>query len=136
MKNTITGIKMLMGKRFESSEVQNELGEVAYRMVSHAGKVGLPVREEPSCARPAPPMPCDSHAQCALCVRSDGVPTATQVMYNDEEVIMTPEKCMGMLLKCMQKIAEKSQGAPVTDCVLTVISERHPSAIMAPSELL
>ena len=46
-------------------------------------------------------------------------------MYNDEEVMMTPEKCMGMLLKCMQKIAEKSQGAPVTDCVLTVI--RTPS---------
>ena len=53
-------------------------------------------------------------------------------MYSGEEVMMTPEKCMSMLLTCMQKIAEKSQGAPVTDCVLTVIRtplERHQNAI-------
>ena len=59
-------------------------------------------------------------------------------MYNGEEVMMTPEKCMGMLLTCMQKIAEKSQGAPVTDCVLTVIrtpSERHQNAIRASVKL-
>ena len=66
MKNTITGLKMLMGKRFDSSEVQNELGEVAYRMVNHAGKVGLPVREEPSSARRAPHIPYDSHARCGV----------------------------------------------------------------------
>ena len=45
---------------------------------------------------------------------------ATQVQYNDEQVVMTPERAMSMLLKCMQNIAVQDQGAAVVDCVLAV----------------
>lgn len=53
------------------------------------------------------------------------------VQYNDEEVMMTPERAMSMLMKCMQNIAQTDQGgAPVTDVVVAVPSyftdaERH-----------
>jgi len=84
LKNTITGIKAVIGKKFHSDDIQKERDLVGYNMVDVAGKVGIPVQ------------------------------------YNDEEVMITPERAMSMMLKCMQKIAEEDQKAPVTDCVMSV----------------
>jgi len=42
------------------------------------------------------------------------------VQYRDEEVVLTPERVYAMFLKSLQGIAERSQGAPVTDVVLSV----------------
>ena len=55
---------------------------------------------------------------------------ACPVMYNDEEVMLTPERAMAMLMKCLQGIAELDQGGSVTDVVISVPSyftdsERH-----------
>ena len=52
------------------------------------------------------------------------------VSYNEEEVVLTPERAMSMVLKCMQFIAELDQKGPVTDVVLSVPhyftdAERH-----------
>ena len=84
LKNTITGMKAIVGKKFHSEDVQKEMDLIGYRLVDVAGKVGCPV------------------------------------MYNDEEVMITPERAMAMLMKCLQKIAEMDQGAPVTDVVVSV----------------
>ena len=84
LKNTITGMKAIMGKKFHSDDIQLEMDLVGYRMVDVAGKVGLPVN------------------------------------YCDEEVMLTPERAMAMLMKCMQGIAELDQGSPVTDVVVSV----------------
>jgi len=43
LKNTITGMKAIIGKKFHSECVQKEMDLVGYRMVDVAGKVGLPV---------------------------------------------------------------------------------------------
>jgi heat shock protein 4 len=86
LKNTITGMKAIMGKKFHSDDIQLEMDLVGYRMVDVAGKVGLPVN------------------------------------YCDEEVMLTPERAMAMLMKCMQGIAELDQGSPVTDVVVSVPS--------------
>ena len=84
IKNTVTGLKQIIGKKFHSEEIQNEMKKVAYNMVDVAGSVGIPVQ------------------------------------YDDGEVVLSPEKVMGMFLKSMQKIAEDAQGTPVTDVVLSV----------------
>jgi len=42
------------------------------------------------------------------------------VQYRGEEVVLTPERLLSMFLKSLQGIAERSQGAPVTDVVLAV----------------
>jgi len=94
MKNTVTGMKAIIGKKFHSEEIQSEMGKVAYNMVESAGA------------------------------------TAVSVNYNDEQITVSPERCMGMLLKSMQAIAEKEQSGPVTDVVLSVPpyftdAERH-----------
>jgi len=94
LKNTITGVKAVLGKKFHSEDVQQEMELVGYRIVDRAGDVGLPVN------------------------------------YADEEVMLTPERAMAMLMKCLQKIAEMDQNAPVTDVVCAVPSyftdaERH-----------
>eukprot|EP00908_Phaeocystis_cordata_P011024 Transcript_21867.p1 GENE.Transcript_21867~~Transcript_21867.p1 ORF type:complete len:820 (-),score=464.81 Transcript_21867:172-2631(-) len=94
IKNTVTGLKQIVGKKFHSEEIQSEIPKAAYKMVESLGNVTIPVR--------------------AL----------------GEETVMTPEKCMSMMLKTMAKIAEADQGAPVHDCVLAVPAyftdaERH-----------
>ena len=95
MKNTITGIKAIVGKKFHSEEIQSEMGKVAYQIVeSGAGGTGV------------------------------------KVQYNDDDLVISPERAMSMLLKAMQKIAEEDQKAPVTDVVLSVPAyftdaERH-----------
>ena len=94
LKNTITGMKAIMGKKFHSDPIQQEFQWVGYTMVDVAGKVGIPVS------------------------------------YNDEDVMLTPERAMAMLMKCLQAIAELDQGSPVTDVVVSVPSyftdaERH-----------
>ena len=103
LKNTVTGMKAIIGKKFHSEDIQLEQELVGYRMVDVAGKVGLPV------------------------------------MYNDEEVMLTPERAMAMLMKCLQGIAEMDQGCAVTDVVVSVPSyftdaERHATVIVLPSE--
>lgn len=94
LKNTITGMKALVGKKFNCKDVQDEAELVGYKLVDVAGGVGIPVQ------------------------------------YNDEDLMMTPEKAMSMLMKCMKKIAELDQGGPVSDVVVSVPSyftdaERH-----------
>lgn len=91
LKNTVTGMKAIIGKKFHSADVQMEMDLVGFRMVDVAGKVGCPV------------------------------------MYNDEEILLTPERAMAMLMKCLQGIAERDQGAAVTDVVVSVRSahQRH-----------
>jgi len=94
LKNTVTGMKAIIGKRFHSEDIALEQELVGYKMIDVAGKVGIPVQ------------------------------------YNDEEVVLTPERAMSMLMKCMQKIAELDQNGPVTDVVVSVPSyftdaERH-----------
>jgi len=94
IKNTITGPKALLGKKFHSDDIQAEIPLVAYAIADQAGSVGIPVQ------------------------------------YNDEELMVTPERAMSMLLKCMQKIAVEDQGSPVVDCVIAVPTyftdhERH-----------
>ena len=84
LKNTITGMKAIIGKKFHSDLVQREIDLVGYPIVDVAGKVGCPVQ------------------------------------YCDEEVMLTPERATAMLMKCLQKIAEMDQGAPVTDVVVSV----------------
>ena len=58
LKNTITGPKAIIGKKFHSDDIQQEMDWVAYKMVDSAGKVAIPVN------------------------------------YNDEEVMITPERAM------------------------------------------
>jgi len=94
LKNTVTGVKAVLGKKFHSEDVQKEIDLVGYKMVDVAGKVGIPVQ------------------------------------YNEEEVMLTPERAMSMVFKCMQKIAELDQGTAVTDVVVAVPTyftdaERH-----------
>eukprot|EP00324_Dicrateria_rotunda_P004601 CAMPEP_0206162974 /NCGR_PEP_ID=MMETSP1474-20131121/11129_1 /ASSEMBLY_ACC=CAM_ASM_001110 /TAXON_ID=97495 /ORGANISM="Imantonia sp., Strain RCC918" /LENGTH=537 /DNA_ID=CAMNT_0053565377 /DNA_START=13 /DNA_END=1622 /DNA_ORIENTATION=- len=84
LKNTITGPKAVIGKKFHSEDVQSEIPLVAYSLVDVAGNVGIPVQ------------------------------------YNDEELVLTPERAMSMLLKCMQNIAVQDQGTPVVDAVISV----------------
>lgn len=84
LKNTITGMKAILGKKFHSEDIQSEMDLVGYRMVDKGGNVGIPVN------------------------------------YNDDEVMLTPERATAMLLKCLQKIAEEDQKGPVTDVVLSV----------------
>jgi heat shock protein 4 len=86
MKNTITGIKAIIGKKFHSEEIQNELPRVAYTMTDVAGSVGIPVQ------------------------------------YNEEEVVISTERAMSMLLSCMRQIAQREQaaGVEVKDVVLSV----------------
>jgi len=86
MKNTITGIKAILGKKFHSEEIQNELPRVAYKLVDVAGSVGIPVQ------------------------------------YNEEEIIISSERAMSMLLSCMRQIAQREQaaGVEVKDVVLSV----------------
>ena len=86
LKNTITGMKAVMGKKFHSEDIQKEMGLVGYRMTDQAGKVGLPVN------------------------------------YCDEEITLSPERAMAMMLKNLQKIAELDHGSAVTDVVLSVRS--------------
>lgn len=45
LKNTVTGVKAIIGKKFHSEEIQNEIPLVAYDMIDCAGDVGIPVRE-------------------------------------------------------------------------------------------
>ena len=94
LKNTVTGMKAIIGKKFHSESIQKEADLVAYTMVDQAGKVAIPVQ------------------------------------YNDEQVMISPERAMAMFMKCLQKIAEMDQGMPVTDVVVAVPSyftdaERH-----------
>ena len=49
LKNTITGPKAIIGKKFHSEDVQAEIPLVAYTMKDVAGDVGIPVRP---CERP------------------------------------------------------------------------------------
>lgn len=88
LKNTVTGIKAIVGKKFHSDEIQTEQGLVAFNMVDTAGNVGIPVQ------------------------------------YNDEQITLTPERAMAMLMKCLQGIAEEDQKSPVTDVVISVSSTR------------
>ena len=94
IKNTVTGLKAVLGKKYHSEEIQNEITKVAYNMTESLGNVTIPVS------------------------------------LKGEESVMTPEKCMSMMLKTMAKIAEADQSAPVHDCVLSVPAyftqaERH-----------
>ena len=94
IKNTVTGLKAVIGKKYHSEEIQNEITKVAYKMTESLGNVTIPVS------------------------------------LKGEESVMTPEKCMSMMLKTMAKIAEADQAAPVHDCVLSVPAyftqaERH-----------
>lgn len=43
LKNTITGPKAIIGKKFHSEDIQQEMDWVAYKMVEQAGKVVIPV---------------------------------------------------------------------------------------------
>ena len=63
LKNTVTGMKAIIGKRFHSEDIALEQELVGYKMIDVAGKVGIPVQ------------------------------------YNDEEVVLTPERAMSMLMK-------------------------------------
>ncbi len=78
---------------------------------------GGPLRISPGLSprsSPAPPQ----HAAYQIVDQAGAA--AISVNYNDEQLTLTPEKCMGMLLKSMQQIAEKHQGGAVTDAVLAV----------------
>jgi len=43
IKNTVTGLKQIIGKKFHSEEIQSEIPKVAYKMVESVGKVTIPV---------------------------------------------------------------------------------------------
>lgn len=43
LKNTITGPKAIIGKKFHSDDVQNEIPLVAYNVTDVAGDVGVQV---------------------------------------------------------------------------------------------
>ena len=68
LKNTITGPKAIIGKKFHSEDIQAEIPLVAYEMIDSAGDVGIPVRSTAhDCAAPtrvvsaptgATPQPC------------------------------------------------------------------------------
>ena len=45
MKNTVTGVKALLGKKFHSDEVKRELEHAAYGLVDQCGNVAIQVRE-------------------------------------------------------------------------------------------
>ena len=44
IKNTVTGLKQIVGKKFHSEEIQSEIPKVAYGMVESLGSVAIPVR--------------------------------------------------------------------------------------------
>ena len=44
MKNTVTGLKQIIGKKFHSEEIQSEIAKVAYPVVENLGSVTIPVR--------------------------------------------------------------------------------------------
>jgi len=94
LKNTVTGLKAIIGKKFHSEDITIERELSAYEMVDVAGKVGV------------------------------------KVQYNDEELVLSPERAMSMILKTMTSIAEKDHGSTITDVVVSVPSyftdaERH-----------
>jgi heat shock protein 4 len=96
IKNTVTGLKAVIGKKYHSEEIQNEITKVAYNMTESLGNVTIPVS------------------------------------LKGEENVMTPEKCMSMMLKTMAKIAEADQSAPVHDCVLSVSAPAAPPRTAPP----
>ena len=55
LKNTVTGMKAIIGKKFHSEDIQLEQELVGYRMVDVAGKVGLPscTMTRRLCSRPS-----------------------------------------------------------------------------------
>ena len=123
IKNTVTGLKQIVGKKFHSEEIQSEIPKAAYKMVESLGNVTIPVRSARVEQRP----PRDTPQLEPLGARS-------QVRALGEETVMTPEKCMSMMLKTMAKIAEADQGAPVHDCVLAV--RRRAPRLMPPPRTL
>ena len=44
IKNTVTGLKAVIGKKYHSEEIQNEITKVAYNMTESLGNVTIPVR--------------------------------------------------------------------------------------------
>ena len=46
----MTGLKAVIGKKYHSEEIQNEITKVAYKMTESLGNVTIPVR-------PLPPAP-------------------------------------------------------------------------------
>ena len=62
IKNTVTGLKAVIGKKYHSEEIQNEITKVAYKMTESLGNVTIPVR-------PLPPAPRASRCagRCSGC---------------------------------------------------------------------
>ena len=65
IKNTVTGLKAVLGKKYHSEEIQNEITKVAYNMTESLGNVTIPVRP-PSRTAAAPQAGCS--ALLAFCV--------------------------------------------------------------------
>ena len=59
----MTGLKAVIGKKYHSEEIQNEITKVAYTMTESLGNVTIPVR-------PLPPAPRASRAPPWLCMRA------------------------------------------------------------------
>lgn len=62
IKNTITGPKALIGKKFHSDDVQAEIPLVAYALMDVAGDVGIPVSVPQSTYE-------DNHTSCVCAVQ-------------------------------------------------------------------
>jgi hypothetical protein len=43
----VTGLKAVIGKKYHSEEIQNEITKVAYNMTESLGNVTIPVRPPP-----------------------------------------------------------------------------------------
>ena len=59
----MTGLKAVIGKKYHSEEIQNEITKVAYKMTESLGNVTIPVR-------PLPPAPPGVLAAAAAAARS------------------------------------------------------------------
>ena len=47
IKNTVTGLKQILGKKYHSEEIQHEISKVAYSVTESLGNVTIPVRPPP-----------------------------------------------------------------------------------------
>jgi len=103
-KNTVFGLKQLIGKQFKEATVQNELPYLPFK-----------VKEGPD-------------GGCLV-----------NVMYRNEQVSLTPERLMAMVLTDLKQIAESEmKGETVKDCVVSIpnyYTERERSAMLDAVEI-
>eukprot|EP00951_Prasinocladus_malaysianus_P048552 scaffold659831_cov50-Prasinocladus_malaysianus.AAC.1 len=110
IKNTVSSLKRLLGKKFGEPDVQEDIAKLPY-------KVGT----APSAYLNKAQVTEGPNGECLINVQSLG----------GEQVTFTPEAVMGMIMADLKAIGEReNNNIPITDCVVSVPvyytdAERH-----------